>query len=110
MKKVSAGSAPQTLVPALVQALKDQGAEDIIVFVGGVIPAQDYDFFYQAGAAGIFGPGPPHPHLRQYCSARILRQEIWHEICAMPLRGPVKLPGWRRGNSGQTTSTSFAAE
>ena len=51
----------KTLVPALVQALKDQGAEDIIVFVGGVIPAQDYEFLYQAGAAGIFGPGTPIP-------------------------------------------------
>jgi len=48
-------------VPALVKALKDQGAEDIIVFVGGVIPAQDYDFLYKAGAAGIFGPGTPIP-------------------------------------------------
>ncbi|MEZ5615522.1 MAG: methylmalonyl-CoA mutase [Rhodocyclaceae bacterium] len=51
----------KTLVPALVKALKDQGAEDIIVFVGGVIPAQDYDFLQQAGAAGIFGPGTPIP-------------------------------------------------
>ncbi|QEH31833.1 Methylmalonyl-CoA mutase [Aquisphaera giovannonii] len=51
----------KTLVPALVQALKDQGADDIIVFVGGVIPAQDYDYLYQAGAAGIFGPGTPIP-------------------------------------------------
>jgi methylmalonyl-CoA mutase len=51
----------KTLVPALVKALKDQGAEDIIVFVGGVIPAQDYEFLHQAGAAGIFGPGTPIP-------------------------------------------------
>ena len=52
----------KTLVPSLVQALKDQGAEDIIVFrSGGAIPAQDYDFLYQAGAAGIFGPGTPIP-------------------------------------------------
>jgi methylmalonyl-CoA mutase cobalamin-binding domain/chain len=51
-------------VPALVKALKDQGAEDIVVFVGGVIPAQDYDFLYKAGAAGIFGPAP-HLRLRQ---------------------------------------------
>jgi methylmalonyl-CoA mutase len=51
----------KTLVPALVQALKDQGAPDIIVFVGGVIPAQDYDFLHQAGAAEIFGPGTPIP-------------------------------------------------
>jgi methylmalonyl-CoA mutase len=51
----------KTLVPALVKALKDQGADDIIVFVGGVIPAQDYDFLHKAGAAGIFGPGTPIP-------------------------------------------------
>ncbi|MEZ5618378.1 MAG: methylmalonyl-CoA mutase [Rhodocyclaceae bacterium] len=51
----------KTLVPALVKALKEQGANDIIVFVGGVIPAQDYDFLHKAGAAGIFGPGTPIP-------------------------------------------------
>jgi len=38
----------KTLVPAIIQALKEQGADDIIVFVGGVVPAQDYDFLYQA--------------------------------------------------------------
>jgi methylmalonyl-CoA mutase len=47
----------KTLLPALVAALKAQGADDIIVFAGGVIPAQDYDFLYQAGAKAIFGPG-----------------------------------------------------
>jgi methylmalonyl-CoA mutase len=51
----------KTLVPALVTALENQGAKDIVVFVGGVIPAQDYEFLYQAGAAGIFGPGTPIP-------------------------------------------------
>jgi len=51
----------KTLVPGLIQALKDQGADDIIVFVGGVIPAQDYAFLHQAGVAGIFGPGTPIP-------------------------------------------------
>ena len=40
----------KTLVPELVEALKEQGADDIIVFVGGVIPPQDYDFLYKAGA------------------------------------------------------------
>ena len=49
----------KTLVPAIIKALKDQGADDIITFVGGVIPAQDYEALYQAGAAGIFGPGTP---------------------------------------------------
>ena len=47
----------KTLLPALVQALKNQGADDIIVFAGGVIPPQDYDFLFAAGAKAIFGPG-----------------------------------------------------
>jgi methylmalonyl-CoA mutase len=51
----------RTLVPAIIQALRDQGADDIIVFVGGVIPQQDYDFLYQAGVKGIYGPGTPIP-------------------------------------------------
>jgi methylmalonyl-CoA mutase len=51
----------KTLVPAIIAALKAQGAEDIIVFVGGVVPAQDYDFLYAAGVKGIYGPGTPIP-------------------------------------------------
>jgi methylmalonyl-CoA mutase len=51
----------KTLVPAIIQALKDQGADDIIVFVGGVIPQQDYDFLHAAGVKGIYGPGTPIP-------------------------------------------------
>jgi methylmalonyl-CoA mutase len=51
----------KTLVPAIVQALKAQGGEDIIVFVGGVIPKQDYEFLYEAGVRGIYGPGTPIP-------------------------------------------------
>jgi methylmalonyl-CoA mutase len=47
----------KTLLPALVNALKAQGADDIIVFAGGVIPAQDYDYLFEAGAKAIFGPG-----------------------------------------------------
>jgi methylmalonyl-CoA mutase len=58
----------KTLVPALVQALQDQGADDIAVFVGGVIPAQDYEFLRQAGVAGIFGPGTPIP----VCAGQVL--------------------------------------
>jgi methylmalonyl-CoA mutase len=49
----------KTLVPELVQALRNQGAPEIVVFVGGVVPAQDYDFLRRAGVAGIFGPGTP---------------------------------------------------
>ena len=51
----------KTLVPAIIAELKRQGAGDIIVFVGGVIPRQDYDFLYTAGVKGIFGPGTPIP-------------------------------------------------
>ena len=51
----------KTLVPAIIRALKEQGADDIIVFVGGVIPQQDYDFLYEAGVKGIYGPGTPIP-------------------------------------------------
>ncbi|MDP2795517.1 MAG: methylmalonyl-CoA mutase [Sulfurisoma sp.] len=51
----------KTLVPQLIEALKAQGATDIVVFVGGVIPAQDYDFLRHLGVAGIFGPGTPIP-------------------------------------------------
>ena len=51
----------KTLVPAIIQSLKEQGADDIIVFVGGVIPQQDYGFLYDAGVKGIYGPGTPIP-------------------------------------------------
>ena len=51
----------KTLVPAIIEELKKQGADDIIVFVGGVIPRQDYDFLYEAGVKGIYGPGTPIP-------------------------------------------------
>jgi len=45
------------LVPELVNELKQQGGEDILVAVGGIIPPGDYDFLYEAGAVAIFGPG-----------------------------------------------------
>jgi methylmalonyl-CoA mutase len=51
----------KTLVPAILAELKAQGADDIIVFVGGVIPQQDYGFLYDAGVKGIYGPGTPIP-------------------------------------------------
>jgi methylmalonyl-CoA mutase len=47
----------KTLVPQVIEELKKLGREDIMVTVGGVIPPQDYDFLFKAGAAAIFGPG-----------------------------------------------------
>ncbi|NML19053.1 methylmalonyl-CoA mutase [Azohydromonas caseinilytica] len=51
----------KTLVPAIINELKKQGADDIIVFVGGVIPQQDYGFLFDAGVKGVYGPGTPIP-------------------------------------------------
>ena len=51
----------KTLAPKLVQALRDQGAGDILVVCGGVIPAQDYGFLTDAGVSAIFGPGTNIP-------------------------------------------------
>ncbi|NHN35941.1 methylmalonyl-CoA mutase [Pseudomaricurvus alcaniphilus] len=61
----------KTLVPELIAELKKQGADDIIVVAGGVIPKQDYDYLYQAGVKGIFGPGTKIP-----ISARKVLDEV----------------------------------
>lgn len=47
----------KTLIPEIVELLKEQGREDIIVIAGGVIPPKDYDFLKERGVAGVFGPG-----------------------------------------------------
>jgi methylmalonyl-CoA mutase len=67
----------KTLVPAIIEALKAQGADDIIVFVGGVIPAQDYDFLFEAGVKGIYGPGTPIP-----ASAKDVLEQIRKSVAA----------------------------
>ncbi len=61
----------KTLVPAIIAALRDQGAAEIVVFVGGVVPPQDYEFLYAAGVKGIYGPGTPVP-----VSARDVLEQI----------------------------------
>jgi methylmalonyl-CoA mutase len=58
----------KTLVPEVVAELKKLGREDILVVVGGVIPPQDYDFLFKAGAVGVFGPGTVIP----VCAQKIL--------------------------------------
>ena len=68
----------KTLVPAIIAELRKQGADDIIVFVGGVIPRQDYDMLYAAGVKGIYGPGTPIP-----VSARDVLKQITKSIKAI---------------------------
>jgi len=65
----------KTLVPAIIQELNKQGADDIIVFVGGVIPRQDYEFLYEAGVKGIYGPGTPIP-----ASAKDVLEQIRKQV------------------------------
>jgi methylmalonyl-CoA mutase len=59
MSSLAAGH--KTLLPALRDALKKLGREDIMIVCGGVIPAQDYDFLLANGASAIFGPGTVIP-------------------------------------------------
>ena len=51
----------KTLIPEVIEELKRYGRDDILVVVGGVIPPQDYEFLYKAGALGVFGPGTVIP-------------------------------------------------
>ena len=71
MSSLAAGH--KTLLPALRDELKALGREDILLVCGGVIPAQDYDFLLDHGAAAIFGPGTVIPRAAQ----RLL--ELLHE-------------------------------
>ncbi len=67
----------KTLVPAIIEELKKQGADDIIVFVGGVIPRGDYEMLYEAGVKGIYGPGTPIP-----ASAKDVLEQIRAAVAA----------------------------
>ena len=69
MSSLAAGH--KTLLPQLIEELKKLGREDIMVIVGGVIPAQDYDYLREHGAAAIFGPGTVLPY-----AAKIIIQEL----------------------------------
>ena len=63
----------KTLVPALIDSLNAQGADDVVVFVGGVVPSQDYDFLLRAGVKGIYGPGTPIPSSARHVLEHIAR-------------------------------------
>ncbi len=71
----SLAGAHKTLVPEVVSELKRLGRDDIAVFVGGVIPQQDYDALYAAGACGVFGPGSVIP----VCAKKVLETLIGKE-------------------------------
>lgn len=73
MSSLAAGH--KTLLPQLMTELKNLGREDIIVIVGGVIPAQDYDYLMENGATAIFGPGTVIPH-----AAKKVLQEIYNRL------------------------------
>lgn len=64
----------KTLLPQLVAELKKLGREDIVVICGGVIPAQDYDYLYENGAAAIFGPGTKIPEAAIKIMEEILKR------------------------------------
>ncbi len=68
----------KTLVPQLITALKQLGRDDIIVIAGGVIPAQDYQYLYDAGVKGVFGPGT----VISIAAQKILRELIGPEVQA----------------------------
>ena len=59
----------RSLVPELVEALKQAGRPDVLVICGGVIPPQDYDFLYENGCGAIFGPGMTFKNVYQYHTA-----------------------------------------
>jgi methylmalonyl-CoA mutase len=62
----------KTIIPEVVAELKKQGRADIRVIVGGVIPQQDYEFLYQAGAMAVFGPGTSIPQCAQEILAMLM--------------------------------------
>jgi methylmalonyl-CoA mutase len=64
----------KTLVPQLIDALRAQGAHEIVVVVGGVIPASDYQFLHDAGVAAVFGPGSNIPQAASEILALVRRQ------------------------------------
>src|SRR5205823_9936416 len=66
----------KTLVPALIEALKREGAGDIMVVCGGVIPPQDYDFLKQAGVSAVYGPGTNIPHAAAEIVSLIRKQRL----------------------------------
>ncbi|KPB03872.1 methylmalonyl-CoA mutase [Bacillus sp. CHD6a] len=70
----------KTLLPQLVEELKKLNREDIIVVIGGVIPAQDYEFLYSKGASAIFGPGTVIPRAAEKVLEEIYERLGYEEV------------------------------
>ncbi|MEH7124446.1 methylmalonyl-CoA mutase [Bacillus sp. JJ1773] len=70
----------KTLLPQLIDELKKLGREDILVVIGGVIPAQDYQYLYEQGAAAIFGPGTVIPVAAQKVIREIYSRLGYEEV------------------------------
>ncbi|NWQ39926.1 methylmalonyl-CoA mutase [Bacillus sp. EB106-08-02-XG196] len=78
MSSLAAGH--KTLLPQLAEELKKLGREDILLVIGGVIPAQDYQFLYENGACAIFGPGTIIPVAAQKVIKEIYKQLGYEEV------------------------------
>ena len=78
MSSLAAGH--KTLLPQLIEELRKLGREDILVVAGGVIPAQDYDYLREQGAAAIFGPGTVIPVAAQKVIEEIYRRLGYEEV------------------------------
>lgn len=78
MSSLAAGH--KTLLPQLVEELKKLGREDIVIVVGGVIPAQDYEYLYENGASGIFGPGTVIPTAAQKVLQAVYERLGYEEV------------------------------
>jgi methylmalonyl-CoA mutase len=78
MSSLAAGH--KTLLPQLIAELKKLGREDILVVIGGVIPAQDYEYLYEKGASAIFGPGTIIPVAAQKVIKEIYKQLGYEEV------------------------------
>lgn len=70
----------KTLLPQLVEELRKLNREDIIVVIGGVIPAQDYEFLYEKGASAIFGPGTVIPRAAEKVLEEIYERLGYEEV------------------------------
>lgn len=66
------------MVPPILAGLREQGAEDVLVLVGGIVPADDADALRAAGVAGVFGPGTPLEDIRQCIVGSVPKSPVTH--------------------------------